>query len=73
MTDLEKEWVQKVKHTLLAKKGVDLSKRKSFGPRTASGIVNYDNGELVDGSDPWFDDEYILRFITGRKLDWDVD
>jgi len=62
-----------VKDKLLADKGIDLRKKKTFGPRTASGAVAYGATEVVDGSDPWLQDHNILRIIAARKSNWDVE
>jgi hypothetical protein len=38
-TDFEKESVEKVKQMLLEKKGIDVSLKKDYGPRTQDGFV----------------------------------
>ena len=69
-SELEQEWIQKVKVQMKQKHGIDLDKKKAFGPRTKSGAwIEGDSMNKIeqDGTDLWFSDQNILRFIIARE------
>ena len=55
-TDLEKEWIEKVKAEMLKKHGVDLGLKKPYGPRTKTGAWKEGKNGCADGTDLDFTD-----------------
>ena len=58
-TDMEREWIQKVKIGMKQKHGIDLDKKKAYGPRTKTGAWKEGDSMNVieeDGTDmDWSD------------------
>ena len=52
------------------KHGIDLDKKKAFGPRTKTGAWKEGDisNKLEDGTDLDFSDQDILRFIIAREF-----
>ena len=50
------------------KKGIDLDFKKDFGPKVESGCVIEGSQKVLNGTDPFFQDSDILRFLNGRKF-----
>ena len=48
--------------------GLDLSFVKSFGPRAENGNVVEGTNEIRPGRDFHLNDEFLLRYITGRNF-----
>jgi hypothetical protein len=68
-TELEKEWMVKVKHELRTKHGVDLDLRKPFGPRAPDSTVTEGTQTIVSGADPLWDETMLLKYIVAYKFE----
>ena len=56
---------------MLKEKGIDLNKKKSYGPREKDGKVVKGTHKIYDGTDILNNDQMILRFIVARE--WNLD
>lgn len=48
---------------------IDFESIKDFGPRVEGGVFKDGSQQVVNGRDHWFNDSYILRFLTARFFD----
>jgi hypothetical protein len=68
-TDVEKEWMQKVKDELISQHGIDLNIVKPYGPRMPDGKVTPGENKIVSGRDPMWQEYMLLRMIVAYKFD----
>ena len=68
-TDLEIEWIQKIKVETKKQLGVDLFTIKAYGPRVESGNVVTGESPILNGRDRFLDDAAILRLIVSALFD----
>lgn len=68
-TDLEKEWMQKVKDELRMNHNIDLDVVKPYGPRMPNSICTQGENEIVNGRDPQWEEYMLLRYIVAYKFE----
>ena len=68
-TELEKEWIVKVKDELRKNHKIDLDVIKPFGLRAPNSSVIEGTNPIVSGRDPLWKDYMLLKYIVAYKFD----
>lgn len=67
-TELEKEWIVKVKDELRKNHNIDLDVIKPFGPRNPNSVVIEGTNPIVSGRDPNWREYKLLKYIVAYKF-----